>query len=286
MVFEVRDLWPELPIAMGAIKGWLPTTMARWLERFAYRNAAQIVALSPGMKAGIVRTGYPAEQVHVIPNAADLELFGVPGSRRVAEAGQAFRARHDWLQSRPLVVYTGTVGRINGVDYLARLAAAMAETAPEIRFLVVGDGAERNQVHQTAARLGVLDRSFFMMESLPKAEIPVVLAAADMATSLFIDLPEMWANSANKFFDALASGTPVAINYQGWQAELLAESGAGIVLDVCSPEAAAGFMGRLLQDREWLEKAGQAARRLAETRFSRDQLARELELVLLEAATH
>jgi glycosyltransferase involved in cell wall biosynthesis len=284
MVFEVRDLWPDLPIAIGAIKGWLPTRAARWLECFAYKNSAQIVALSPGMKEGIVRTGYPADQVHIIPNAADLELFDAPGQSGIAEAAQSFRQRHDWLQDRPLVVYTGTIGRINGVDYLARLAAEMHQLAPAVRFLVVGDGGEKLQVRETAASLGVLGSNFFIMDSLPKSEMPMILSAADMATSLFIDLPEMWANSANKFFDALASGTPLAINYQGWQAELLATSGAGIVLDVHDAGAAARHLSCSLQDRHWLEEAGLAAKKLAETKFSRDQLSRQLEAILLRAA--
>ena len=72
MVFEVRDLWPELPIAMGALKGAPTIYTAKRLERFAYRNAAQVIALSPGMKDGVVKTGYPAERVHVVPNSCDL----------------------------------------------------------------------------------------------------------------------------------------------------------------------------------------------------------------------
>jgi glycosyltransferase involved in cell wall biosynthesis len=278
MVFEVRDLWPELPIAVGALKGRVPIAVARWLERFAYRNSEQIIALSPGMKEGILRAGCPDEKVHVIPNSADLELFDVPAS-----AGQAFRARFDWLQDRPLVVYAGTLGLINGVDYLARVAAAVREADPEIRFLVLGKGGHKEQVREAAQQLGVLGRNFFMMNPIPKREVPQILSAADLATSLFIDLPEMRANSANKFFDALASGTPVAINYTGWQAELLRETGAGVVLGARDVQGSAYRLARVLHDRVWLEKAGSAARRLAESRFSRDMLAQQLEAVLLEA---
>jgi glycosyltransferase involved in cell wall biosynthesis len=280
MILEVRDLWPELPIAIGALKGRAPVALARWLERLAYQNSSQIVALSPGMKAGIVRTGYPEECVHVIPNGADLELFGVP-----PEIGQEFRQRFDWLGYRPLVVYTGALGRMNGVEYLAHIAAFVHETAPEVRFLVLGDGAEKDRVRGTAERLGILEKSFFIRDKVPKSAMPVVLSAADMATSLFIDLPQMWANSANKFFDALASGTPVAINYQGWQADLLRQTGAGIILDAMDAEAAANLLVHTLKDRSRLEQAGVAARKLAEERFSRDLLAKQLETVLLGQAS-
>ena len=117
MVFEVRDLWPEMPIAMSVLRDPVSKFLARKLERFAYRNSAHIVALSPGMKEGVVKQGYPESRVSVIPNGCDTEEFDVDPAR-----GLAFRAQYDWLQDRPLVVYVGTIGAVNGVSYLADLA--------------------------------------------------------------------------------------------------------------------------------------------------------------------
>ncbi len=278
MVFEVRDLWPEIPIALGAIRGPILIGLARWLERFAYRNSARIVTLSPGMREGVIKAGYPPERVTIIPNGADLDLFGLP-----ATAGQSFREQFEWLGSRPLVVYTGTVGRVNGVGYLAHLAHYAAHLDPSVRFLVVGDGTEWDLVKTTAERLNVLNCNFHMMHGLPKREIPCILSAAQLATSLVINIPQLWSNSANKFFDALASGTPVAINYCGWQADLLADAGAGIVLDPIDIQGSAELLIGKLQDTEWLKRASHAARELAEKRFARDLLAKQLEEVLLEA---
>lgn len=277
MVFEVRDLWPELPIAVGALRGPL-VPIAEWLEQFAYTNAAQIVALSPGMKEGVVRHGIPPERVHVIPNSSDIDLFSVPGV-----VGDTFRLQHPWLQDRPLVLYAGTIGRINGVAYLANVAGHMAQIAPEVRFLVVGDGYEQSAIAAHAKALNVFDKSFFMLPSVSKNEMTAILSAATVATSLVIDLPAMWSNSANKFFDALAAGQPVAINYGGWQAELLESTGAGIVLPPNDPQAAAQQLWQLLNNKERLARAGAAARRLAEDRFDRNKLAAELETVLKKA---
>jgi glycosyltransferase involved in cell wall biosynthesis len=274
MIFEVRDLWPELPIAVGALRGFA-IPMAEWLERFAYTNAAQIVALSPGMKEGVVRRGIPPERVHIIPNSSDIDLFDVPNG-----VGETFRMQHRWLQHRPLVLYAGTMGRINGVGYLADVARYMVQIAPEVRFLVVGDGYEQSTVVARANALNVLDKNFFILPSVTKNEMPVILSAATIATSLFIDLPAMWSNSANKFFDALAAGRPIAINYGGWQAELLEQTGAGIVLPPNDPQTAAQQLWSLLADKERLAYAGRAARRLAEEQFDRDKLAAKLEAVL------
>ncbi len=279
LVFEVRDLWPELPVAVGALKNPATRMAAKRLELFAYNNSDYIVALSPGMKEGIVKTGYPADNVAVVPNGCDLELFSAGN-----EAGEKIRQDRHWLRDRPLVIYAGTIGIINGVDYLARVAGAVQELDPEICFLVLGSGKGEGPLIAEAKKCGVLEKTLFVRPGVPKQAVPAWLAAADMAVSLFLDIKEMQANSANKFFDALAAGKPVAINYNGWQAHILREAGAGIVLPPDDPVLSARMIAEKVRDRKWLEEAGSAARKLAEERFERGKLAGELEQVLLAAA--
>jgi len=277
MVFEVRDLWPEIPVAIGALKSKPAIKAAQWLERFSYRNSSAVVALSPGMRDGITKAGYPDDQITVIPNAADLDLFDVP-----EDAGLAFRRRYPWLQERPMVLYGGTFGLMNGVSYLPRLAAEVRPIDPDIRFVAVGGGAEKDMVMKTARELGVLDENFFIIERVNKEEMPAIHNAADIVTSLFIDLPEMRANSANKFFDGLASGTPLAINYGGWHADLLRDANAGLQLDPHDHTASARTLVKHMADRSWMEQAGKNARKLAVSQFARDDLARRLESVLTD----
>lgn len=276
MVFEVRDLWPELPIAVGALKNPVTRFLARRLERFAYDHAAAIVVMSPGMRDGVAKTGYPAEKIAVIPNAADHALFRVD-PERVRE----FRARRGWLGSRPLLIYAGTFGLINGVGYMVDLARHLLEIAPEVRILLVGGGLEHEKVQRQAARAGVLNRNLFIEMKIPKNEIPAALNAADMAASLFVDFEEMQATSANKFFDALAARKPLMINYGGWHKELVESAGAGVVTWRRSPEAAAAVVAEAIRDRAWLQRAGQAAYKMGMDLFSREQLAAQLEQVLV-----
>lgn len=278
MVFEVRDLWPQLPIAVGALRNPACICAAQFLEKAAYKASAHVVALSPGMKTGIIQRSYPAEKVSVIPNSCDVEFFDVP-----VEYGKEFRMKYAWLAQRPLVVYVGTFGLINGVGYLARLAKAVLAINPEIRFLLVGKGRETDTVRQLAQELDIFNRNFFMLPPIIKKDVPAVLSAADIAMSTVIDIKETWNNSANKFFDALASGTPIAINHEGWQADILRQSGAGIVLDIHNIQQAAEDLVSALHDSGWLQRASRAARILAKERFSRDLLAKQLEQVLLEA---
>jgi glycosyltransferase involved in cell wall biosynthesis len=278
MVFEVRDLWPAVPIALGAIKNPLVKWAAIQLERFAYRHATRIVALAPGMGREVVATGYPAERVTIIPNGSDLDMF--------ADAGpaQKLRQQHSWLGGRPLLVFTGTFGLVNGMAYLVRLADAVSRVDPEVRIAAVGGGREYDLTRRLAADLMVLDRNFFLIGKQPKQVAAVWTVAADMTIALFTGPEIVWRDAVqNKFFDSLAAGRPVASNFSGWQSKLAVEAGAGLILSASDVEAAARDLVRALRDRHWLEEAGRAARQLAVSRFDRDALAAELARVLVEA---
>jgi glycosyltransferase involved in cell wall biosynthesis len=276
MVFEVRDLWPEVPIAMGEIRNPLLIASARMLERLAYRSSARIIALSPGMADGVVANGYPRERIEVIPNACDIELF----------AGSAPELDPGFLPpgEGPLVVYAGTFGRVNGVGYLVEMAAAMARLNPSVRFLLVGDGRELEAVTQRARATGTLGVNLWIRPSVRKQQMPALLRHATLATSTVIDVRALWNNSANKVFDALAAGRPVMINHGGWQQEFLERSGAGFATPGADPAAGARQLASFLSSPDTVARAGQAALHLATTHFSRDRLAERFRAVLEEAA--
>jgi glycosyltransferase involved in cell wall biosynthesis len=278
MVFEVRDLWPAVPIAIGAIRKTLLKAASRWLERFAYRNAAQVVALAPGMAAEIVATGYPAERVTVIPNGCDLDVFG--GESQAS----SLRSRHAWLGDRPLLVFGGTFGLVNGMDYLPRLAAGVAKLDADIRIVGVGTGRELPATKALAEELGVLGKNLFLVGQQPKAEVAAWLQAADMTLALFTGPEIVWRDAVqNKFFDSLAAGKPVVNNFTGWQAKVAAEAGAGIIVSPHDHAAAARDVVRALRDPAWLRSASAAASELAHNRFNRDFLAADLAVVLEKA---
>ncbi|HYO58400.1 glycosyltransferase family 4 protein [Archangium sp.] len=278
MVFEVRDLWPAIPIAVGALKSRPAILAAQLLERAAYAGAAHIVALSPGMKAGVEAAGVSSEKITVIPNLCDPERFQVPAS-----AGAEFRRRYPWLGERPMILYAGTLGLVNGVDYLVRVAADMLTRDPEVRFVVMGHGREEGALHALAEQLGVRDRNLFFLPGVPKADLPAVLSAASIATSLVTDVPGMQDNSANKFFDALAASRPLALNYGGWQAELLEREQFGLYLPPKDVAAAGALLASRVRDSRWLAEAGRRAGRLGMERFSADSAARKLAEVLQRA---
>jgi glycosyltransferase involved in cell wall biosynthesis len=278
MVFEVRDLWPAVPIAIGALRNPLLKAAARWLERTAYRNSQRVVALAPGMREEVIATGYPAEKVVVIPNGCDLE------SAADARTGAEVRSRHDWLGDRPLLLFAGTFGLVNGMPYLVELAERLAVIDPQIRVVAIGAGREYPRVEQMARARGLLERNFFLLGKLSNRETADWLAAANMTIALFTGPQIVWRDAVqNKFFASLAAGKPVANNFPGWQSHIAADANAGLILSATDIDAAARDVARALRDPVWMSRASAAARELAQTRFDRDRLGAQLAQVLEEA---
>jgi len=277
-VFEVRDMWPDVPIAIGALKNPVVRMLARGLERVTYRRARHIVALAPGMREDIIAKGVPAEKVTVIPNGCDLDVFGT------APSGPTPRELEPWLGARRLVLFAGTLGMVNDVGYLVEVAAQVARLDPEIRFVIIGDGRERDSIRARAAQLGVLDRTLVMRDPVPKGELSRWLHTADLVVALFTGPRVIWKDAVqNKFFDALAAGRPVANNFDGWQSQVAVQEGVGLILDPGDVGTAARQLVAALADQSWLDAVPARARVLAEGRFNRDRLAGELNSVLRAA---
>jgi glycosyltransferase involved in cell wall biosynthesis len=279
MVFEVRDLWPELPIAVGAIKNPMLIKLAMWLEKYTYKNSKRLIGLSPGMCDGIIRHGIDPSKVTLATNSCDTELFDVDKS-----VGESYKQETlDFLKNRKLIVYTGTFGLINKVGYLPKLAEAMQKIDKSICFVAIGDGMEKEGVIAQAKLLGVYQNNLFILNPVAKTEIVKLLSAADLSLSLFGPVPEMWHNSANKLFDALASITPIAINYGGWQQDFINEHQCGLVLDPIKYDNSAKQLSLFLKDDDAYHNAIENCKHLAYDTFSRDEMAQRVEQTLLDA---
>jgi len=277
MVFEVRDMWPAVPIALGAIRHPLLVKLALWLEKKAYKHSSHIVALAPGMRNDIVAGGISEEKVSVIPNGCDLDVFsGV-------HKGHSPRDHYSWLENRKLILFAGTIGRANGVDYLVRIARQVSFSDPEVRFAIVGEGGEWEKVRSLAVQEGIFEKNFFMLPALPKCDLVPWLHAADIIVALFTGPRVIWKDAVqNKFFDALAVGKPIACNFDGFQSQVAVESDIGFILDPLNIESAADRLLSAINNQDWLDAVPNRAKILAEGRFNRDRLAAELERILVD----
>jgi glycosyltransferase involved in cell wall biosynthesis len=218
--------------------------------------------------------------VTVIPNACDTDVFGDADLE-----GKTLRAATPWLGDRPMILYAGTLGLVNGVDYLVRLADRLRTTdVPDACVVVIGSGREHDRVRALADRLGVLGRSLFMLDSVPKKDVAAWFGAADLTCSTVIPVPELAANSANKVFDGWAAGRPVAVNHGGWIADAIRRTGAGLVWPAGDPAAAAVATSEFLTDPGRVSMARLAAQELAAGEFSRDRLFGQLHTTLVSVA--
>jgi glycosyltransferase involved in cell wall biosynthesis len=276
MVFEIRDLWPEMPIAIGSLKNPLFKLLAKLLERWTYRNAMALIALSPGIKEGILRLGYPNSCIAVIPNGCNIKTFST--SRR---AGQLLRSQRDWLGSKPLLIYAGTMGKVNKVDYMVALALELYKLNSNVQILLVGDGNEKEKFISKAKLHNVFEKNLFVESSLPKDMMPALFSACTMSSNLVIDLPQARANSANKFFDTLAAGKPIFLNHGGWMYDLVENYKCGINAWGRPIKEVALLLDQRLNDANWLNSASISASNLARTFFDYDTLALQFEKVLI-----
>ncbi|NLT07706.1 MAG: glycosyltransferase family 4 protein [Solirubrobacterales bacterium] len=281
LVFEVRDLWPEAPIQMGALRSPAAQRAARALERTVYRAAREIVALSPGMRAGIAAAGVPEEQIALIPNASDLDLFSPdldPGGLR-AELGLA---DGDFVCS-----YFGTMGEANDLGQVVEAAALLdrdgtAGAERRIVFVLQGDGKRRPGIAAEVERRGL--GNVLLPPAGDKRSAARLAAASDACMTMFKDVPILATNSPNKLFDTFAAGRPAIVNTGGWMRELVEDHDAGTYVRPGDGADLAARLRELAADPERVRRLGANARALAEREFDRDLLAGRLRELLERVA--
>jgi glycosyltransferase involved in cell wall biosynthesis len=268
-VFEIRDPWPELPRAMrvGSPRLWF--AMDR-LADAACRNAAAVVALSEGMAETALAHGADPAAVSVVPNGADLDLFGP----------QVAPWRPD--EARPheaVAVYAGAHGRANGLDLLLRAAALLRAEGAKLRLLLVGEGSEKPRLQAEAAAAGLDDLSF--LDPLPKPRLAALLAGSQIGVQCLAPVPAFaeW-TAPNKLMDYLAAGLPVVAAADGQAARLLADGPCGIATAPGDAPALARALAALAASPARRAALATAARAQAVRRWDRRlQAARFCDLV-------
>ncbi len=272
-VFEVRDLWPELIFAMGAMKNPIARRILINMEHSIYRASRNIVALAPGIQKGITRTGYPIEQTSMIPNCCDLELFKPkPENASEPEYGKPGDVRF---------VFTGAHGRANGLDaVLDGIAELKRRGKTGVHFVFIGTGALKDQLVERSEKEGLSDYVTWVGR-IRKTELAELLPRFDVGLMILSNIPEFYyGTSPNKFFDYISGGLPVLNNYPGWLADMITEQKCG---KVCSPDDAVDFANTVeafCVSKTEREEMGRRSRELAEEQFSRDKLGDEFVKVL------
>lgn len=265
-VFEVRDLWPELPKAMGVITNPIVLWLMSVLEWVSYRSAIRLVGLSPGIVKGIAARGVDESRVAMVPNGCDLDLFAGP-----SEAWRPEGVRDDQM----LAIFTGTHGNANGLDAVLNAAAVLKERGrDDIRIALVGQGREKPAL-QERARAEALENVLFL-DPVPKTRLTGLMAGADLGLQVLRNVPAFYyGTSPNKFFDYISAGLPVLNNYPGWLAGLIEEHDCGFAVPPDDPSAFADALIAAAENRDALRRKGEKAHELAASAFSRSKLSED-----------
>ena len=215
-LFEVRDLWPDFAIAVGVLRNRLLIIASLWLEKFLYRNADQMMVNSPAYVPHVLSRG--CKKVELIPNGADPDMFaGIAGS-------SDFRIRHG-LEGKFVVMYAGAHGISNDLQVVLE-CAKLLEQHPQIVFVFVGDGKEKNNLISMATEMRLNNVSF--VDAVPKNEMANTLAAADACIAILKPIEEYKTTYPNKVFDYMAAGKPVILAIDGVIREVVESANCGI----------------------------------------------------------
>lgn len=262
-VLEIRDLWPESIIAVGAIGDKRVIAFLEGIETFMYRRADHVVAVTRAFKRHIVIRGVPPGRVEVITNGADLERFA-PAPR-----DNAFRAEHG-LTGKFVASYVGTHGMAHGLDTIFR-AAELLRGEPRIVFLLVGDGAERENLVAEKERLA-LD-NVMMLPQQPKELMPEILASSDASLVLLRKTDLFKTVIPSKIFEAMAMARPIILGVEGESREIVEAAACGLCIEPENAGALAEALVKLADDAGLLSALGENGRKFVVGNYDRQSLA-------------
>ncbi len=265
MIFEVRDVWPDIPVEMGFITSKPVISALKFSEKLIYKNSAHIIPLSKGMYENIKAKGVSEKKLTTIENISNLYLYSPIDTIMEARKNEPF-----------ICIHPGTMGIVNGLDFVLDTAKIVAEKDKEIEFLLVGEGNRKEALKKRVEEENITNVK--IRDSVPKREVASLTEKASVGF-MCVDTKYkiLEDNSANKFFDFLAAGLPVVINYEGWQKEVLEIEQCGF--SELTAEKMAERILWIKNNPDIAQSYGRNSRKAAE-KYSRDEATRKLDTII------
>ncbi len=260
--FEVGDLWPDAPIQMGFVRNHFFKNFLYAVEHSIYKNARAIVALSPSIQSAVEKK-ISGKTIHLVPNMADCDFYKPEKKRSDLELKFGVNGKF-------VVSYIGAVGVANGLDYFLECANASRKADLPIHFILCGDGAMLEGLQSNAKRLGLPNLAF--IDFVNRDGVREIMNVTDAAFISYKSVPILETGSPNKFFDGLAGGKLIVINFGGWIKEEIENHHCGIFVDPQQPIDFVKKIGPFVSSVELLSQYKGASRKLAETKYSRRKL--------------
>jgi glycosyltransferase involved in cell wall biosynthesis len=276
-VFEVRDLWPEslAAVGMGEANSLLHRALAK-IAGFLYRHSDQVVVVSPAFEDYLVECRHvPREKISVIENGVETKLF----SPELFTGEAATRLRREFGAEGKLVVsYIGTMGMAHGLETIIAAASQLRDTNPEIVFLMLGEGAEKEHVIALARERGLSNMRFVNQQ--PREKIPAYICASDVCLVLLKKTDLFKTVIPTKMLEFMSCARPVILGVDGQARTILEEAHGGLVIEPENSDALVKAIRYLAANREEARELGQNGRKHIMRRFSRHQTAEKYIRVL------
>lgn len=278
-VFEVRDLWPDVPVKLGIIKNRFVVKFLYWFEKLVYKKAIKIVALSPGIKDGIISKGINSDKVVLIPNASDTHRFII--HRKIEKD---LLNKYNIAKDSFIITYVGAIAYANDLKVVVEACKFLQFKlkSNNIVVIIAGDGKEKPFLEELKNRYEL--KNLLFIGEIPKTEVIDLISLSHSGLLVLKNDPILETSSPNKFFDYLAAGKPIISNVGGWIKEIIEKNSLGLVVRGGDPEALAYAMLKMSHmSLNELREMGLRSRKVAEEYFSRMKLAEKLEEVLLKS---
>lgn len=277
-VYNVQDIYPDIAVRLGALRNQRAIRLFRRLEQFVYAHATAVSVLSEGFRQNLMRKGVPEDKIAVIPNFVDVDFM-----RPLPKEESAFAVEHGLLE-KFVVEYAGNVGLSQGLEVVIK-AARELQAHPEIQFLIVGDGAAKDELRERARSAGVSNLSFLPFQ--PHSKLPQLYAAADL--SLVTLRANIGSESVpSKTYTIMASSRPVlaSVSEETETKHLVERAQCGLWVPPQDPHKLAGAVLRLYHDGELRERLGSNGREYVEIHHTPGVIARRYSTLLADVIDH
>jgi glycosyltransferase involved in cell wall biosynthesis len=219
-LLEIRDLWPAAMIELGVMKKGFITNKLEKMELFFYRKCKELIMVTESFKLNVVERGIDANKVHVITNGVDIDIF------YPREKDKALQTKYS-LENKFVISYVGAHGISQNLRTILEVAKSL-EDEREIEFLLIGEGAEKEQLRTLAVEQNITNVKF--IDAQPKQIIPEFYSLSDICLVPLKNIELFKTFIPSKMFEIMACGTPIVASLEGEAAEILNKSGAAMVV--------------------------------------------------------
>jgi glycosyltransferase involved in cell wall biosynthesis len=265
-ILEIRDLWPESlsAVGMGNDESLLHRVLGM-LADFLYRQSDKIVVVTPAFKEHLVKNWkVPAEKISIVPNGVETELFSPEKTNPLLK--QELNA-----EGKFIACYIGTMGMAHGLETILEAAEELKSVAPQVLFVLVGEGAEKENI---AARAQSMELSNVrIIDAQPREKIPSYICASDICLVLLKRTPVFETVIPTKMLEFLSCARPVILGVEGQAKKIVQDAYAGVCIQPENAKDLVHAVTRLAADNALRKSLGNNGRQYILKHFSRQQTA-------------